>query len=113
MGVAATGENTGKDVIRIGCRLYIMKGEAVAGGAGLVKILEAIEATGSLSAAAKMLGMNYKRLWMKLETAERVLGARLVERGRGRQGSRLTPLGKSLVESYRVMARKLRECGFS
>ena len=100
------------DTIRVGCRLYIMRGEAMAGGAGLVKILEAIEATGSLSAAARMLGMNYKRLWMKLDTAERILGEKLVERGRGRQGSRLTPLGKGLVESYRAMARRLRECGF-
>lgn len=77
-----------------------MKDGAVVGGEGLVRMLEAVERCGSIRLAAKSLGMNYKRFWLRLSNAERMLGLKLVERGRGRSGSRLTDEGRKLVSEY-------------
>ncbi len=95
--------------IRVVARVYVARDGVVAGGSGLIKILEAIDAEGSLSGAARRLGMNYRRLWARLRSAERLLGVKLVERGR-RSGSRLTPEARKLVNEYKSIVELLTEC---
>ena len=52
-------------------------------GDGKWRLLGAIEATGSLRAAADSLGMSYRKAWGDLKKAEEQLGVLLVERRRG------------------------------
>ena len=44
-------------------RLRVYVGSVIAMGPGKADLLSAIEATGSISAAARELGMSYKRCW--------------------------------------------------
>lgn len=72
-------------------------------GDGKWRLLRAIDRTGSLSAAAKSLGMSYRKAWGDLQKAERYLDIRLSERTRGgRAGgsTRLTAAGRIWMEAY-------------
>lgn len=84
--------------------MRVTAGDVVAIGPGKVELLEAIERTGSITAAAKSLGMSYRRAWMLLDTLNRSLREPAVEsaRGGGRGGgSALTDTGRRLVDLYR------------
>lgn len=71
-------------------------------GRGRVQLLRLIEERGSLSKAAKELGMSYRGAWGKLKKAERIAGVALVEAsGTKRDGYSLTPEGRELVERFR------------
>jgi molybdate transport system regulatory protein len=79
-------------------------------GKGRMIILDAIDAHGSLSAAATALGMSYRGLWARLRRSERRLGFPLVvsHPGCGRDsGSTLTPEGRALLERYRELLRRV------
>jgi molybdate transport system regulatory protein len=68
-----------------------------------VELLEAIDATGSLAAAAERMGVPYRTAWYKLREAEAQLGARLVETQSGGAtggGSRLTAEARDAIERF-------------
>lgn len=52
-------------------------------GEGKCRLLQAIDTHGSLLAAAKAIGMSYRKAWMDLRKAEACLGVRLLIRRRG------------------------------
>jgi len=67
-------------------------------------LLEQIEATGSLSEAARRLRFSYRRAWMLLDAMNKRWPATLVETAIGGQrggGSRLTEYGHLVLRSYR------------
>lgn len=69
-----------------------------------VALLDAIERTGSLTAAAREQRMSYRAAWGQLRESEQRLGARLVigQSGGAAGGSMvLTPLGMEIVARYR------------
>ncbi len=73
-----------------------------------VRLLEAIEATGSISAAAERMQVQYRRAWERLEEMERGLGVPLIERhagGLGGGGARLTDAGRKYVARFNVFAQ--------
>jgi molybdate transport system regulatory protein len=85
-------------------RLRIVKGADIAVGPGKVDLLEAIAATGSITAAAKQLGMSYRRAWLLVDTMKRCFKQPVVEAEAGGQrggGTALTPLGAEVVRRYR------------
>jgi molybdate transport system regulatory protein len=85
-------------------RLRITAGKRIAIGPGKVALVEAIRATGSLTAAAKSLEMSYRRAWLLLDELNKSLEMPAVESAQGGEhggGSRLTPVGEQLVEIYR------------
>lgn len=70
-------------------------------GRGRVQLLRLIEERGSLSKAAKELGMSYRGAWGKLKKAERIAGVALVEAsGTKRDGYSLTAEGRELVSRF-------------
>jgi molybdate transport system regulatory protein len=74
-------------------------------GPGKVGLLEGIERTGSLSAAARALGMSYRRAWLLLHNTNEAFREPVVELsvgGRDGGGTRLTPFGQRLVTDYRA-----------
>ncbi len=78
-------------------------------GPGRYRMLEAIQQTGSLLAAARELGMGYKALWARITATEHRLDLSLLEKDR--TGSRLTPEAKDLMKRYRRMNRMVSaEC---
>ena len=73
-----------------------------------VQLLEAIEATGSINAAAERMQVQYHRAWDRLQEMEQGLGVPLVERhvgGPGGGGARLTEAGRQYVARFNVFAR--------
>jgi molybdate transport system regulatory protein len=85
-------------------RLRITKGRDIAVGPGKIDLLEAIANTGSIAAAAKALGMSYRRAWLLVDTMNRCFEEAVVtaETGGSRGGgARITPLGEEVVRRYR------------
>lgn len=73
------------------------------GGRGRIELLRAIAAHGSITAAAKAVGLSYKAAWDAIDTMNNLAGEPLVLRstgGRGGGSSRLSPRGESLVARY-------------
>lgn len=76
------------------------KGEVVF-GLGRYRMLDTIEQTGSLNAAAKRLRMSYRAMWMRIRSSEQRLGKTLVERDGN--GSRLTPFARQLMIQFKKL----------
>jgi molybdate transport system regulatory protein len=90
-------------------RVRITKGEDIAIGPGKVDLLEAIGETGSITAAAKRLGMSYRRAWLLIDTMNRCFKHPIVEAEAGGQrggGTRLTATGRDVIRFYRAVERK-------
>ena len=87
--------------IKVRPRVYI--GESIAIGPGKIDLLKQVEATRSISAAARALGMSYKHAWLLIESLNRGFGRPVVATatgGRGGGGAALTELGSQLVKRY-------------
>lgn len=85
-------------------RMRITDGDVIAVGPGKIALLEAIERTGSITAAAKDLDMSYRRAWLLLDELNRSLRQPAVDSAKGGQrggGSALTAAGRQLIELYR------------
>jgi molybdate transport system regulatory protein len=85
-------------------RLRILIGAATSLGPGKADLLEAISQSGSISAAARAMGMSYRRAWMLVDTMNRSFRQDLVVTatgGRGGGGSRVTPFGLDILARYR------------
>jgi len=89
---------------RVHFRLRISRGDDIAIGPGKIDLLEAIARTGSITAAAKALGMSYRRAWLLVDMMNRCFVSPVVaaEVGGPRGGgTRLTLLGEELMRRYR------------
>jgi len=90
-------------------RIRIKAGKDIALGPGKVDLLEAIERSGSISAAARDLGLSYRRAWDLVDTMNHCFKHALVTRvkgGKGGGGAQLTAEGRSLLNLYRTMEAK-------
>lgn len=73
-------------------------------GIGRVDLLARIGDTGSISEAARQLGISYKKAWEMVEAMNALAPRPLVERsagGRGGGGTRLTAQGRRAVAAFR------------
>lgn len=87
-------------------RLRILFGPEIAVGPGKVALLDAISETGSISAAARSLGMSYRRAWLLIDTMNRCFRDPVVETasgGKGGGGARVTELGQEVLRRYHSM----------
>lgn len=92
---------------RIRCKIWVedANGEVVF-GLGRYRILEAVKRLGSLQAAAQELKMSYRAIWGRISATERRLGKPLLIREP--QGSRLTPLGETLLRQFQRLQEKVK-----
>lgn len=80
-------------------------------GPGKVALLEAIDATGSITGAAASLGMSYRRAWLLLEETNTLFSepsASTAQGGHRGGGAQLTPFGREVVARYRGAEDGLR-----
>jgi molybdate transport system regulatory protein len=78
-------------------------------GPGKVDLLEAIEASGSISGAGRAMKMSYRRAWLLVDELNRMFRAPLVEAAPGGSnggGAHLTPMGREIVAHYRAIESK-------
>ena len=81
-------------------------------GSGKIRLLDAIAATKSLSAAARQLRMSYRLAWEHLRMLEERTGLTVVERQRGGRsggGTELTPQGKALLAAFHSFRQEVEE----
>lgn len=77
-------------------------------GPGKAAMLESIRDTGSISAAARDMGMSYKRGWLLLDSMNQAFTAPVVTAapgGAGGGGAMLTPFGAEVLKRYDVFTR--------
>jgi molybdate transport system regulatory protein len=88
----------------LGVRLRIDIGSDCSIGPGKIALLEQIERSGSLSKAARILKMSYRRAWLLLEDLNRTLGQPVTTAsvgGAGGGGARITPFGRHVIATFR------------
>ena len=74
-----------------------------------LELLERIDASGSISAAANTMGMSYKAAWQAVESINNLSEQPVVERqtgGRHGGGTALTTYGRRLVAAYRRLEKE-------
>src|SRR5258705_1037108 len=76
---------------RLSIRLDLTSGDRI--GPGKIALLEAIQATGSISAAARALGMSYRRAWLLVEQINDSLQQPAVTAATGGRPERRGPPG--------------------
>ena len=89
-------------------KVWIEDGEGhVVFGLGRYRMLDTIQKTGSLNAAAKELKMSYRAVWMRIRMSEERLGKALVERDGN--GSRLTPFAQQLMTQFQQLQNRVNK----
>ncbi len=94
---------------RLSIRIDLETGDRI--GPGKIALLEAIRASGSISAAARALGMSYRRAWLLVEEINQALREPAVAAeigGRRGGGAVVTPAGEQLVGLYRTIESHAR-----
>jgi len=77
-----------------------------------VKLLEAIDQTGSISRAAERMKVTYHRAWEKIHEMEEGLGEKLIDAqvgGAGGGGAELTAKGRDLIKRFRQLDQGLSD----
>lgn len=92
-------------------KLQIMCGDEIAMGPGKADLLDAIAAEGSISAAARAIGMSYRRAWMLVDVMNRCWRAPLVETGGGGRGAEVTAHGEEVLGHFRALQRAACDAG--
>jgi molybdate transport system regulatory protein len=81
-------------------------------GPGKAALLESIRDTGSISAAAREMGMSYKRAWVLLDSINQAFIEPVVTAapgGAGGGGAILTEFGAEVLERYRRISDRAEE----
>ncbi|QTO51305.1 TOBE domain-containing protein [Burkholderia latens] len=97
--------------LELGGELWLRAGEQTLGGAARIALLAAIGQTGSITRAAKAVGLSYKAAWDAIDTMNNLAGEPLVMRstgGKGGGGTTLTPRAMSLIAAFRAIEREHR-----
>jgi molybdate transport system regulatory protein len=92
-----------------GLTLRVMGKRAPAMGPGKAELIERIAETGSISGAARAMGMSYRRAWQLVEALNRDYCERVVDTATGGKrggGARVTPFGRQILSLFRGMEEK-------
>ena len=81
-------------------------------GPGKIDLLIQVRERRSISAAAKALGMPYKKAWLLIDSLNASIGKPVVVTstgGRGGGGAEVTPLGEKLIGRYVALERRIND----
>ncbi len=95
---------------RVRLRIYLGEDEHKL-GPGKVQLLEAIREHGSISAAARSMGMAYRHAWELVDDLNRCFQSPVVAAstgGRAGGGAEITPLGEELIRRFHAMEKATR-----
>ncbi|KFX62610.1 TOBE domain-containing protein [Paraburkholderia fungorum] len=100
-----------RESLELGGSIWFQAGAQTLGGASRIALLAAIGETGSITSAAKAIGMSYKGAWDAIDTMNNLAGEPLVVRstgGKGGGGTTLTPRAVKLIDTFRAVEREHR-----
>ncbi|HUA80452.1 MAG TPA: TOBE domain-containing protein [Dyella sp.] len=86
--------------------LSLQSGSQTLGGADRIALLAKIQETGSITAAARAVGMSYKGAWDAIDAMNNLAEEPLVTRvtgGKGGGGTHLTARGQRLIEAFAAL----------
>ncbi|BAM31553.1 conserved hypothetical protein [Helicobacter cinaedi CCUG 18818 = ATCC BAA-847] len=89
-------------------RFWFEKNEKSYIGVGRAELLTRIAESGSISKAAKQMGMSYKAAWDSIDIMNKLSPSPLVEScngGRGGGGTKLTPPGFEALKAFNELER--------
>jgi molybdate transport system regulatory protein len=92
-----------------GLTLRILGRGVPAMGPGKAELIERIDATGSISAAARAMGMSYRRAWQLVEALNAAFKEPVIVTAVGGErggGARVTPYGRRQAALFRKMEGK-------
>jgi len=95
-------------VSHIRIRLFLDEDNAF--GPGKADLLEHIRREGSISSAARAMGMSYRKAWLLVETMNRCFQSPLVvaaKGGSGGGGAELTAQAEAVLAAYREMQQQV------
>lgn len=98
--------------VELGGSVWLRAGHETLGGAARIALLAAIGNTGSITSAAKAVGISYKAAWDAIDAMNNLAGEALVMRsvgGKGGGGTTLTPRGRQLIDTFRAVEREHRK----
>jgi molybdate transport system regulatory protein len=101
-----------KPVARLTVRIDFDGERAI--GPGKIKLLELIDAVGSISAAGRRMGMSYRRAWLLVDSLNRCFREPLVAAQHGGAhggGARLTEAGVAVIRHYRAVEAAAHAAG--
>lgn len=78
-------------------------------GPGKIQLLERIGELGSIAAAARSMGMAYRRAWLLVDSMNHCFRTPVLltrKGGKAQGGAYLTPFGEALIVRYRAMEAK-------
>jgi molybdate transport system regulatory protein len=81
-------------------------------GPGKIALLEGIRECGSLSEAARRMGISYRRAWLLVDSLNKSFDSPATTQsvgGRGGGGAKVTPFGALLIKQYREFERRLND----
>jgi molybdate transport system regulatory protein len=92
-----------------GLTLRVLGRRTAAIGPGKAEVIERIDETGSISAAARAMRMSYRRAWQLVRALNRDFREPLVATAVGGErggGARVTPYGRRVAALFRRMEEK-------
>ena len=93
-------------------RIRITWGENIAIGQGKADLLEAIVRSGSISAAARALGMSYRKAWLLVDEMNQCFRSPVVVTAKGGTrggGAQVTTLGLEALARFRKIQAQAAE----
>ena len=91
----------------LGIRLLL--GNVAALGPGKIELINAIENAGSISGAAKLMGMSYRRAWNLVDSINHDFSTEIIvtsSGGKGGGGAVVTETGLDIIKRYRQIEAK-------
>lgn len=92
---------------RLRLRIYLDGDHSL--GPGKVGLLEAVDQHGSISAAARSMGMAYRHAWEMIDDMNQCFREPVIETATGGPrggGAALTEFGRDLIRRFRALERK-------
>lgn len=92
--------------------IWFRSGAQTWGGKNRIDLLAQIDATGSITAAARAVGMSYKGAWDAIDAMNNLAGEPLVLRaagGKGGGGTQLTDRARRLIVTFRALESEHRK----
>lgn len=102
-------KNASDDTLQLEGSIWFRSGQQNWGNQRRMALLAAIDSEGSISAAAKYVGLSYKAAWDAVDAMNNLAGEPLVLRTTGGQrggGARLTPRATELLSLYQTLQKE-------
>ncbi len=92
-------------------RMWFYSNDGKVLGKGRVELLELIDKTGSISAAAKEMKMSYRQAWQMVEEMNERSASPLVEKqlgGKSGGGTNITEAGHHAIDQFHELEKRIK-----